>query len=163
MMNREHYMRIALEEANKAANEGEVPIGAVVVCKDEIIVKVHNMRVSAKDPTAHAEIIALRETAQRLGDWRLDGCTLYVTLEPCAMCAGAIGMSRVSEVVFGAYDAKMGCAGSIYNIVSDSALGFSCKVTGGILADECAALISDFMMNLRKGVVKRSSLFKEQP
>ena len=155
----EHYMRAALAEANRAAGEGEVPIGAVVTRNGAIIAMAHNTRVSSKDPSAHAEISAMREAARKLGDWRLDGCALYTTLEPCAMCAGAIGIARLDEVVFGAYDAKAGCAGSVRNIPCDAALGFSCKVTGGVLAEECAAVISGFMKKLRAGDVKKSSLY----
>lgn len=147
-------MREAMLEADAAAETGEVPIGAVVVYKDEIIARAHNMRVQMRDGAAHAEMLAMRGAAQVIGDWRLDGCTLYVTLEPCPMCAGAIAMSRVDEVVFGAFDRKMGCCGSVRNIPQDASLGFRAKVAGGVLAEECAAKISAFMKKLRSGEVK---------
>ena len=138
------YMHIALEEAQLAATEGEIPVGAVIVKDGEIIAKAHNRRENDHDPTAHAELLAMREAARVLGDWRLRGCTLYVTLEPCPMCAGAMVMSQLSGCVFGAADERQGCCGSVYDLPGDPALGASTKWQSGVLAEECGKMMSDF-------------------
>ena len=140
----EAMMRLALAEARKALALGEVPVGAVLVRGDEVICACHNLRETAHDPTAHAELLCLREGARLLGDWRLRDCTLYVTLEPCPMCAGAITMSQLARCVFGAYDEKMGCCGSVYDLPADPALGGVTRWEGGVLAEECAGILRDF-------------------
>jgi tRNA(adenine34) deaminase len=145
----EEYMRAALAQAQKAFDKGEVPVGAVVVKDGLIIAAGHNMRQQLKDPSAHAEIIAMREAAKVLGDWRLSGCTLYVTLEPCPMCAGAISQSRMEWLVYGAFDEKAGCAGSVYELCGDSAIGGSTKIIGGVLEEKCAELLSRFFQQKR--------------
>lgn len=146
----EKFMRAAMEEAAKAAAIGEVPIGAVVVQNGEIVGRGYNLRETQKDPTLHAEMIAIREASNRLGGWRLIGCTLYVTLEPCPMCAGAIVQSRVEGVVFGARDPKAGCAGTLMNLLEEPRFNHQVPVLEGVLADECAQLLKDFFRGLRK-------------
>ena len=148
-MQDETFMLLALEEARLALAEGETPVGCVIVRDGRIIARGHNRRYNDHDPTAHAEILAIRRAASVLGDWRLSGCTLYVTLEPCPMCAGAILMARLSRLVFGASDPAQGCAGSVYRIPEDPAFSHFCPVDGGVLQEECAALISDFFFHAR--------------
>jgi tRNA(adenine34) deaminase len=140
----EHWMRHALALARRAETEGEVPVGAVLVYGDEPIGDGWNCPISAHDPTAHAEIVALRAAAQRLGNYRLPGTTLYVTLEPCVMCAGAIIHARVARVVFGASDPKGGAAGSVFDVLGTDRLNHRVEVQGGLLAEESAALLQDF-------------------
>ena len=149
MTESEKYMTEALLEAEKALAAGEVPIGAVMVRNGEIIARGHNERETTDDPTAHAEIVAMRRAAENLGGWRLDGCTLYVTLEPCPMCAGAIVQSRVSRLVFGAYDPAQGCAGSVYRIPEDPAFSHFCPSDGGMLEEECSAILQKFFDRAR--------------
>ncbi|MCL4078287.1 tRNA adenosine(34) deaminase TadA [Coriobacteriia bacterium Es71-Z0120] len=143
-------MALALEEARAAADEGEVPIGAVVVCDGAVIARAHNRRETDEDPTAHAEMIAIREAARRLGRWRLSDCTVYVTLEPCPMCAGAMHQSRIDRLVFGAFDPKAGAVGTLYDLSSDERLNHRFSVTSGVLSDECAALLRQFFERLRQ-------------
>ncbi len=126
-MTHEQYMELALQEAEKAAGQGEVPIGAVIVKDGQVIAKAHNMREQWLDATAHAEVIAIREACETLRNWRLSGCTLYVTVEPCPMCAGAMVMSRLGRCVFGAADPEKGCCGSIYDLPADPALHSTTK------------------------------------
>lgn len=145
------YMKEALLEAKKAEVLGEVPIGAVIVKDGTIIAKGHNLRETLKDPTAHAEIIAIREASKRLGGWRLHGCTLYVTLEPCQMCAGALIQSRVDRVVYGAKDLKAGAAGSLLNLLNDERFNHQVSIESGVLEEESAHLLKIFFKNLRKG------------
>jgi tRNA(adenine34) deaminase len=145
----EHFMLLALEEAEKALAHDDVPIGAVVVHEEEVIGAGHNERELREDPTAHAEVIALREAAARLGSWRVLDSTLYVTLEPCAMCAGAIVLARVPRVVFAATDPKAGAAGSVMNILDHPRLNHRPEVVGGILADRAGELIRDFFRSRR--------------
>ncbi|RNB82709.1 tRNA adenosine(34) deaminase TadA [Brevibacillus fluminis] len=145
----ERFMQEAIEEAKKAALIGEVPIGAVIVRNDEIIGRGYNLRETKKDPTLHAEMIAIREASERLGGWRLLGCTLYVTLEPCPMCAGAIVQSRIEQVVFGAPDPKAGCTGTLMNLLDEPRFNHQVPVISGILQDECAVLLKDFFRALR--------------
>lgn len=137
-------MREAIAQAQLALDEGEMPVGCVIAKDGEIIARGRNLREQTGDPTAHAEIVAIREAARVLGDWRLEGCTLCVTLEPCPMCAGAISQARVARVVYGAPDEKYGCAGSVYRIPEDPAFGHFCRCDGGVLAGECAALVHRF-------------------
>ncbi|OAQ21372.1 tRNA adenosine(34) deaminase TadA [Thermosulfurimonas dismutans] len=140
-----YFMREALREAEAAARKGEVPVGAILVSEEgDILARAHNQPISLCDPTAHAEILALREGAKRLGNYRLLGTTLYVTLEPCPMCAGALVYARVKRLVFGARDAKSGACGTIYNIVNDERLNHRLEVISGLLAEEAARLLRDF-------------------
>jgi len=144
------HMRAALAEAEAAFALGEVPIGAVVVQDGEVIGRGHNLRETGADPTAHAEIVALRDAARRLGSWRLTGCTLYVTIEPCPMCAGALVMARIDRLVYGALDPKAGAVDSLYDIVRDERLNHRMAVTAGVLQEECAALMQAFFRRLRE-------------
>ncbi|MHC4225284.1 MAG: tRNA adenosine(34) deaminase TadA [Planctomycetota bacterium] len=137
-------MRAALREARKAAEDEEVPVGAVVVQGGRIIGRAHNQRERLRDPTAHAEMIAITQAAAALESWRLEGATLCVTLEPCVMCAGALVNARISRVVFGARDPKAGACGSLYQVGMDPRLNHSFEVMGGVLEEECAALLRDF-------------------
>ena len=143
------YMHIALEEALLAAAEGEIPVGAVIVKDGEIIARAHNRRESDHDPTAHAEMLAMRQAALALGDWRLRGCTLYVTLEPCPMCAGAMVMSQLEACTYGAADDKQGCCGSVYDLPGDPALAGQTKWRAGVMAEECSALMHSFFAGRR--------------
>ena len=145
----EHFMRIALAEARMAAESGEVPVGAVIERGGEVIAAAGNEREERKDPTAHAEMIAIRLAAKKLGGWRLSGCTIYVTIEPCPMCAGAIYQARLERLVFGAPDDKAGAAGTLMNIVQDGRLNHQVEVTGGVLASESAALLREFFGSRR--------------
>jgi tRNA(adenine34) deaminase len=140
----ESYMREAIELAERAAEHGDVPIGAVVVRGDEVIGAAGNERELRGDPTAHAELLALREAAERLGGWRIEDASIYVTLEPCSMCAGAIVLARIARVVYGARDPKAGAAGSVLDVLGEPALNHNPEITGGVLAQECAALLSEF-------------------
>lgn len=138
-------MREALRIAGSALSTGDVPVGAIIVNKDGVVVgKGFNEREANSDPTAHAEIVAIRSAASRLQNWRLDGCTLIVTLEPCAMCAGAIAQSRISKLIFGAWDEKAGAVGSVWDVLRDPRSIFKVEVTSGVLEKECAALLKDF-------------------
>ena len=138
-------MREALVVAKSALSTGDVPVGAIVVNKDGVIVgKGFNEREANNDPTAHAEVVAIRNAAARLQNSRLDGCTLIVTLEPCAMCAGAIAQSRISKLIFGAWDEKAGAVGSVWDVLRDPRSIFKVEVTSGVLEDECAGLLKDF-------------------
>lgn len=143
------WMKAALAEAALAAGGGEVPVGAVVVADGEIIAMGHNNSIAAADPSGHAEIVALRSAARRIGNHRLPGATLYVTLEPCVMCAGAIAQARVGRVVFGAYDAKAGALGSVEDLSDSRALNHRFEVNGGLLADECGNLLKEFFARKR--------------
>ena len=140
----EHWMRRALSLARRAEAEGEVPVGAVLVLRDDCIGEGWNHPIASQDPTAHAEIAALRAAAHRLGNYRLPGTTLYVTLEPCVMCAGALIHARVARVVFGASDPKGGAAGSVFKILGTDRLNHRVEVQGGLLAEESASLLQDF-------------------
>ncbi|MFD8030900.1 tRNA adenosine(34) deaminase TadA [Streptomyces sp. NPDC059717] len=138
-------MRLALDEAGLAVAGGDVPVGAVVLSADgSVIARGHNEREATGDPSAHAEILALRRAAAALGEWRLPGCTLVVTLEPCTMCAGAVQQSRVDRLVYGARDEKAGAAGSLWDLVRDRRLNHRLEVIDGVLADECARMLTDF-------------------
>ena len=143
-------MREALKSAREAQMAGEVPVGAVVVCKEKIIACARNERETSGDPTAHAEVLALRRAAEALGTRRLEGCTLYVTLEPCPMCAGAIVMAGIDAVFFGAYDPRCGCAGSLYDLPEDASFGRVIPCSGGLLEAECRLALNAFF-DLRRG------------
>ncbi len=143
------FMKMALVEARRAAEQGEVPVGAVLVVGDEVIASAGNEREQRHDPTAHAEMVVLRAAAERLGGWRLREATLYVTLEPCAMCAGAIVLARIKRLVYGPDDPKAGAAGSIFNIVDHPALNHHPEVRAGLMETECAALLREFFENRR--------------
>ncbi|HEY0475836.1 MAG TPA: nucleoside deaminase [Kribbella sp.] len=143
-------MGLALEEGEKARGSADVPIGAVVVDVDgQVIGRGHNEREATGDPTAHAEVLAIREAARHVGEWRLSGCTLVVTLEPCTMCAGAIVLSRLDRLVFAAYDEKAGAAGSLWDVVRDRRLNHRPEVVGGVMADEAGARLRDFFTGHR--------------
>ena len=145
----EYFMQLALREAQQALKHEDVPIGAVVVREGEVIGSGHNEREVRQDPTAHAEVLALREAAREVGGWRVLESVLYVTLEPCAMCAGAIVLARVPRVVFGASDPKAGAAGSVLDVLGEARLNHRPEVAGGLLAGECAGLLSEFFASRR--------------
>ncbi|HXE45690.1 MAG TPA: tRNA adenosine(34) deaminase TadA [Conexibacter sp.] len=145
----EYFMRLALREAERAMEHDDVPIGAVVVHEGEVLATGRNERELRQDPTAHAEVLALREAAERLGSWRVLESVLYVTLEPCAMCAGAIVLARVPRVVFGAWDPKAGAAGSVLDILAEPKLNHRPEFSGGLLAEECGALLTSFFAGRR--------------
>ena len=151
MTNDERYMKLALAQAEQAAALDEAPIGALIVCDGEIICTAHNRRESDNDPTAHAELLALRAASQTLNRWRLTGCTLYVTLEPCLMCAGAMVLARIDRLVYGANDPKGGAVASLYQALTDERLNHRVEVTGGVLADECGQILTDFFRAKRSG------------
>ena len=144
------YMQLALVEARRAIEVEEVPVGAVIVRGQQVIAAAHNQRETLADPTAHAEMIAITQAASALKDWRLSGCTLFVTLEPCPMCAGAILQARIPKVVFGALDPKAGSVTSLYQLLEDRRLNHTASVTGGDLAEECGRLLSDFFRSQRR-------------
>lgn len=149
------YMAEALRLAGRAAKKGETPIGAVLVLKREdgrekIIGRGYNLRNTRKSPLEHAEITAIRQAARRAGDWRLEECTLYVTLEPCPMCAGAIVQARIPRVVIGAMNPKAGCAGSVLNMLNEPGFNHQCEVESGVLRDKCSRLLQEFFAELRK-------------
>ena len=142
-------MRLALGEAVAARDEGEVPVGAVVLCQGRVVAAAHNQREGLRDPTAHAEMLAITQAAESLGAWRLSGCTLVVTLEPCPMCAGAIVQARIDRVVYGADDLKAGAVRSLYSLLNDDRLNHSVEVTPGVLAPECGGILSEFFRQRR--------------
>jgi tRNA(adenine34) deaminase len=148
-------MRQALMEAQAAAAEDEVPVGAVIVHQERIIASAHNQREQLHDPTAHAEMIAITQAAESLGSWRLDDCTLYVTLEPCPMCAGAIVQARIPNVVYGAADPKAGAVDSLFTLLGDERLNHRCTtILSGVLAEQCGAVLGEFFKNKRSERVK---------
>ncbi len=146
----QRYMRAAIGAAKIAEDNGDIPIGAVIVYKGQIIGKAYNQREQLADPTAHAEIIALTQAAAFVQSWRLNGCTMYVTLEPCPMCAGALVLSRMDRLVYGCSDPKSGACGSLYNIVQDKRLNHRLEVTSGILAEDCRQQLQNFFEQRRK-------------
>ncbi len=145
----EYFMRLALREAERALEHEDVPVGCVIVQAGEVIAAARNERELRGDPTAHAEVLALREASERTGSWRLDDCAMYVTLEPCAMCAGAIVLGRVPRVVFGATDPKTGAAGSVFDVLAEPRLNHRPEVAGGLLAGESAVLLRGFFASRR--------------
>ena len=145
------HMAMALDEARTALGEDEVPIGCVIVSLQRgVIARAHNQRETLKDPTAHAEMIAITQAAEALGDWRLENCVLYVTLEPCAMCAGGIVLARIPMVVYGAVDAKAGACQSLYRILSDDRLNHRCQIVSSVMGEECGRLLSEFFQAKRR-------------
>jgi len=145
-------MLIALEEARKAFVKAETPVGAIVVKDGEVIASAHNLRETLQDPTAHAEIIAIKDASQKLGRWRLTDCCVYVTLEPCAMCAGAMVLARIQRLVYGASDPKSGAVGSLMNLLSDERLNHKVDVESDVLAKECGDILSEFFSSRRKKI-----------
>jgi len=145
----QRYMRVAIDHAEIARQNGDVPVGAVIVHEGRLIAKAYNQRHQLNDPTAHAEIIALTQAAEAVGSWRLEGCTIYVTLEPCAMCAGALVLARMARLVYGCNDPKTGACGSLYNIVQDERLNHRLEVTSGVLEDQCRKQLQGFFGNRR--------------
>ena len=146
----EHFMKMALQEAEQALREDEVPIGAVIVDEDRVIARAHNQREQLRDPTAHAEMIAVTQAAEARQSWRLEGCTLYVTLEPCPMCAGAIIQARISTVVYGTPDPKAGAVHTLYHLLDDGRLNHRCLVTAGVLAEPCGQILTQFFQERRR-------------
>ena len=146
----ERFMKEAICQARKAQALNEVPIGCVIVCDGRIVARGYNRRNTDKNTTSHAEINAIRRASRVLGDWRLEGCTIYITLEPCQMCAGAIVQARIDRAVIGCMNAKAGCAGSILNILEDERFNHQVKVDRGVLEEECSAMLSDFFRELRQ-------------
>lgn len=146
----EFFMNEAIKEAKKAETLGEVPIGAVIVHQDQIIARSHNLRETTQNALTHAELMAIQEACKVLGSWRLENTTLYVTLEPCPMCAGAILQSRIPRVVYGARDPKAGSVHSLYRLLNDSRLNHECEVAEGVLADECSTLLTNFFKKIRE-------------
>ena len=146
----ESFMRLALAEAEAAFAENEVPVGAVIVHSGRVIGTAHNQREQLRDPTAHAEMIAITQAAESLGSWRLEGCTLYVTLEPCAMCAGAIVQARIPQVVYGALDPKAGAVQTLYQLLSDRRLNHTCQVVSGVLDAQCGEILTRFFQAQRR-------------
>ncbi|WP_028778479.1 tRNA adenosine(34) deaminase TadA [Shimazuella kribbensis] len=157
-MNHEDYMLLAVEEANKAAAIGEVPIGAIVVYQDEVIGRGYNLREKKQNPLLHAEVIAIREASEYLASWRLEECTLYVTLEPCPMCAGAILQSRIPQLVYGAKDPKAGCVDSLYQLLDDQRFNHQTSVIDGVLPDVCSDLLRAFFRSLRASKKRNKQL-----
>lgn len=155
----EMYMQLAIEEAKKAEMLGEVPIGAIIVHEDKIIARAHNLRETTQIATTHAELSAIQDACREIGSWRLEDTTLYVTLEPCPMCAGAILQSRIPRVVYGARDPKGGCVHSFYELLNDSRFNHECSVTEGVLADECGAILTSFFKSIR---ARKKQLKKER-
>jgi tRNA(adenine34) deaminase len=156
-------MAIALEEAGMAALKGEIPVGAVAVLDGRVVARGHNQRESLRDPTAHAEMLVLREAALRLGRWRLNGVRLYVTLEPCPMCAGAAVLSRISRLIFGCRDPRTGACGSLYTVVQDPRLNHRVEVEEGLRGEECARHLRDFFNGLRAKQAMRGRLANGEP
>lgn len=146
----EFFMKEAIKEAEKAAAAEEVPIGAVIEIGGEIIARAHNLRETRQNAVAHAELLAIEEACRKIGSWRLEGATLYVTLEPCAMCAGAIVLSRVERVVYAAADPKGGCVGTLMNLLDESRFNHQCEVVPGVMKAECAGMLTGFFKGLRE-------------
>jgi tRNA(adenine34) deaminase len=149
-MTHDHYMRLALAQAQAALEDDEVPVGAVIVQGERVIAAAHNQREQLSDPTAHAEMIAITQAATAMSDWRLEGCTLYVTLEPCIMCSGAILQARIPVVVYGATDPKAGAVQTLFHLLGDNRLNHRCQVVPGILAEPCGELLSRFFQEQRR-------------
>ncbi|MGE6261337.1 tRNA adenosine(34) deaminase TadA [Heyndrickxia sporothermodurans] len=147
--NDEYFMKLAIQEAKKAEAKNEVPIGAVIVLNGEVIASSHNLRESSQIAITHAEILAIQEACEKVGSWRLEEAVLYVTLEPCPMCSGAIILSRIKKVVYGASDPKAGCAGTLMNLLNDPRFNHQSEVVSGILETECSTLLSDFFKSIR--------------
>lgn len=144
------FMKLALEQAKKAYKKDEVPIGAVIVCNDKVVAKGFNIREKRNDPTGHAEIVAIKKACKKRRSWRLEDCTIYVTVEPCSMCAGALLWTRIRRIVFGAFDAKGGALGSSYNLFEQKNLNHKAEITSGVLEEECSKIMKDFFKAKRK-------------
>lgn len=155
------YMRQAIAQAGNARSLGEVPVGAVVVCDGEVIAAGFNQPIGTHDPTAHAEIMAMRAAASILGNYRLPGCELYVTLEPCAMCSGAMMHARLKRVVYGAADPKTGACGSVLDLFAEQKLNHHTEVRGGVLAEECGGLLKDFFAERRRAAMRKGAVAPE--
>jgi tRNA(adenine34) deaminase len=145
----QRFMRVAIDQAEIARENGDVPVGAVIVHESRLIAKAYNQREQLNDPTAHAEIIALTQAAAAVGNWHLDDCTIYVTLEPCSMCAGALVLARIDRLVYGCDDPKTGACGSLYNIVQDERLNHRLEVTSGVMENECRQQLQEFFQSRR--------------
>ena len=158
LTDQEHYMKEAIRQAKKARNLEEVPIGCVIVCDGKIIARGYNRRNTDKNTLSHAELNAIKKASKKLGDWRLEGCTMYVTLEPCQMCAGALMQSRIDRVVIGSMNPKAGCAGSVLNLLEMDGFNHKVEVIRGVLQEECSTMLSDFFRELRekKKMLKKS-------
>ena len=154
----QRFMTIAIDAADIAGDNGDVPIGAVIVHQGQIIAKAYNQREQLQDPTAHAEIIALTQAAQAMESWRLNDCTIYVTLEPCPMCAGALVLARLERLVYGCDDPKSGAVKSLYNIVQDERLNHRLEVTSGVLTDQCSGQLQDFFQRRRNENAKLKTI-----
>lgn len=144
------YMKLAIEQAKKAKQKNEVPIGAVITYQDKVIASAYNMRETSQFTLSHAELLAIKKANEYFNSWRLEDCTLYVTLEPCQMCAGAIVQARISRVVFGAFDYKSGCVGTLMNLLTDERFNHQAEVVSGVLEEECRLLLTHFFQKLRK-------------
>ena len=162
MTEQEKYMKEAIRQAKKARALEEVPIGCVIVSGGKIIARGYNRRNTDKNTLSHAELNALRRASKKLGDWRLEGCTMYVTLEPCQMCAGALVQSRIDEVVIGSMNPKAGCAGSVLNLLEVEGFNHKVKITRGVLEEECSTMLSDFFKELREKKKRLKMLAKQQ-
>lgn len=149
LLEHEYWMKEAIHEARKAEAIREVPIGAVIVCNDQVIGRGYNLRETTADATAHAEMIAIRQASETLQAWRLLNCRLYVTLEPCPMCAGAIVQSRIAQVIYGTADPKAGCAGTLMNLLQEPRFNHQTELIGGVMQEACASLLTDFFRKLR--------------
>ena len=158
----ERYMKEAIRQARKAYALREVPIGCVIVCGDKIIARGYNRRNTDKNTLSHAELNGIRKASRKLGDWRLEGCTLYVTLEPCQMCAGAIVQARIDRVVIGTMNPKAGCAGSVLNLLEMEGFNHKVQVTRGILEEECSKMLSDFFKEVREEKARKKLKEKEE-
>ena len=156
-----HFMRLAIEEARKAESLGEVPIGAIIVKDREVIARAHNLRETSQNAVTHAELSAIQDACKEIGSWRLEETTLYVTLEPCPMCSGAILQSRVPRVVYGARDPKGGCVDSLYRLLNDPRFNHECEVTEGVLADECGDMLTSFFRSLRERKKEQKRAMRE--
>jgi tRNA(adenine34) deaminase len=150
MLIHETYMRMALMQAEEARQQDEVPVGAVIVHGERVVAAAYNQREQLRDPTAHAEMIAITQAAESLGDWRLEGCRLYVTLEPCPMCAGAILQARIPTVIYGATDPKAGAVNSLFHLLDDNRLNHKAEVLAGVLAEPCGQILTDFFADQRR-------------
>lgn len=158
----EFYMNLAIEEAKKAADLGEVPIGAIVVLDGEVIAAAHNLRETSQNAVTHAELLAIQDACKRAGSWRLEGAELYVTLEPCPMCSGAILLSRIERVVYGAKDPKAGCAGTLMNLLEDERFNHQSEVVPGVMEEECGSMLSSFFKEIRRRKKEEKNKAKHQ-
>lgn len=157
----EKYMREAIRQAKKAAAIGDVPIGCVIVYEDKIIARAYNKRNKNKTTLAHAELLAIAKASKKMGDWRLEGCTMYITLEPCQMCAGAIVQARIPRVVIGSRNPKAGCAGSVLNLLQVKEFNHQVELTEGVLQEECSTMLSDFFRELRRVQKEKKRMQKD--